>query len=682
MSSPAYPPRRKINRLLIANRGEITTRIIQAARESSLETFALVTANDRSHAQHAHHVLELPSPASYSDIALLVDLARKHGIDIVHPGYGFLSESAEFARCMWHDAGAVVIGPGEEILAQTGDKLAAKALAQRCGVPTLPASARPTGDHGDVLQFARAVGFPVMVKAVDGGGGKGIRLVPNEALLSGLVARAVAESPSRQVFAEKAAVDGFRHVEVQIVGDGRGKVRHLWERECSIQLRFQKVVEVAPSTIRDREFVARITSAAVRMAEAVEYLSLGTFEFLANPDTREFFFLEVNPRLQVEHTVTESITHVDLVKAQLNIAQGAALDALPSLAGLTSSDPAEPPQLTSVQLRLTAQNVSIDNDWSISIGRITHFSLPSGNGIRVDTHLIHGSPMVVGADFDSLLAKIIVTGSSWGDVVAKCQRALEDTRIDGVKTNLDVLRAIAASPDFAKGACDTLWLGRSLSNLLETGKKISENLATADIGSLDESSSAATASGGSGSALLLRKGDAWSLKLAPKDDKSEQTPEPPQVHHLKLSRVLRNEFPSLLRAEVEYSSPNSTAPQTLLLEAASSTASAGSVLAAGKHRRGNAANPRHVVAPFPGKLVEVLVDAGDRLEAGRVVCVVQQMKMELEVRAARAGRVRWVTEAEDGEDIAEGTLIAELEDDDTALAGDGHVGEDEARAKL
>ncbi|KAK8024770.1 hypothetical protein PG990_002593 [Apiospora arundinis] len=675
MSSPAYPPRRKISRLLIANRGEIATRIIQAARESSLETFALVTANDRSHAQHAHHVLELPSPASYSDIALLVDLARKHGIDTVHPGYGFLSESAEFARCMWHDAGAVVIGPGERILEQTGDKLAAKALAQRCGVPTLPASARPTGDHGDVLQFARAVGFPVMVKAVDGGGGKGIRLVPNEALLSGLVARAVAESPSRQVFAEKAAVDGFRHVEVQIVGDGRGKVRHLWERECSIQLRFQKVVEVAPSTIRDREFVADIIHAAVRMAEAVAYLSLGTFEFLANPDTREFFFLEVNPRLQVEHTVTESITHVDLVKAQLAIAQGVALDdVLPALAGLPS-DPAEPPRLTSVQLRLTAQNVSVDNNWSISIGRITHFSLPSGNGIRVDTHLVHGSPMVVGADFDSLLAKIIVTGSSWGDVVAKCQRALGIRALTGSRQTWIYCGRLQRVRTSRKGLVTPCGLG---------GKKISENLATADIGSLDKSSSAATASGGSGSALLLRKGDGWSLKLTPKDDKSQQTPEPPQVHHLKLSRVLRNEFPSLLRAEVEYTSPNSnsTAPQTLLLEAASSTASAGSVLAAGKHRRGNAANPRHVVAPFPGKLVEVLVDAGDRLEAGRVVCVVQQMKMELEVRAARAGRVRWVTEAEDGEDIAEGTLIAELEDDDTALAGDGRVGEDEARAKL
>ncbi|KAK8086229.1 hypothetical protein PG994_001203 [Apiospora phragmitis] len=649
MSSPGHPPRRRIKRLLIANRGEIATRIIQAARELSLETYALVTPNDRTHALHAQHVLEAPSPKAYLDIPLLVSLARQHGIDAVHPGYGFLSESADFARRLWHDAGAVVVGPGWRILERTGDKLAAKALAQRCGVPTLPASARPAGDVEDVLEFAWQLsttggGFtPVMLKAVDGGGGKGIRL-----------------SPSRQVFVERAAVDGFRHIEVQIVGDGTGQVRHLWKRECSIQRRYQKVVELAPTTtVGDRPFVAGIIAAAVRMAEAVAYLSLGTFEFLANPDTREFFFLEVNPRIQVEHTVTESITHVDLVKAQLDIAQGVALDSLP-LAGLMSSDPAEPPpRLSSVQLRLTAENVH--NDWSISIGRIINFLLPSGNGIRVDTHLVPGTPLVVAADFDSLLAKIIVTGTSWNEVVAKCRRALEDARVDGVKTNLDVMRAIVASPDFANGACDASWLERELPRLLETGKTISENLDSADIRNREDPSAAAAVPSGS-------------------NGTSKQTCSEPQAHHLKLSRVLRNEFPSLLRAEVEYSYPGAATPgQTFLLEAASSTASTGSIMAAGKHRRGNAHDPEHIVAPFPGKLVEVLVDEGDAVRPGDVVCVVQQMKMELEVRAARAGRVRWVTEAEDGEDIAEGTLIAELEDShDGANGTEG----DEARAKL
>ncbi|KAK8078489.1 hypothetical protein PG996_004659 [Apiospora saccharicola] len=666
-------PLRRVKRLLVANRGEIATRILQSAREAQIETFALVTPNDRVHARHANHVLKIPIPKSYLDISLLVDMVRKHGIDAVHPGYGFLSESADFSRRMWHDAGAVVIGPGWSILERTGDKLAAKALARQCGVPTLPASAQPTGRIEDVLAFAREVGCPIMLKAVDGGGGR--------ADLESAAARAIAESPSRQIFVERAAVDGFRHVEVQIVGDGSGRVRHLWERECSIQRRYQKVVELAPSTIRDRAFVAAIIDAAVRMAEAVKYLSLGTFEFLANPDTREFFFLEVNPRLQVEHTVTECITHVDLVKAQLDIAQGVALDdALVPLASLTSSNAlAEPPRLSSVQLRLTAENVH--NDFSISIGRITNFALPSGNGIRVDTHLVPGTPTVVGADFDSLLAKIIVTGASWTDVVAKCRRALEDTRVEGVQTNLDILRTIVASPDFVNGACDTSWLEREMPRLLESGKRISEELvaAAADIGIGEDSTSnpAAAASGGSGSSVLLRKGDAWALKLAPKNDATSKQTSEPQVHHLKLTRVLRNEFPSLLRAEIEYTNPNTavTGPQAFLLEAASSTASAGSVLAEAKHRRGNPCDPSHIVAPFPGKLVEVLVDEGDLVQRGHVVCVVQQMKMELEVRAARAGWVRWVTEAEDGEDIAEGTLIAELE------LEEGADGED-AKARL
>lgn len=660
-----------------------------------------MTANDRSHARHARHVLDIPSPKSYLDIDLLVSLVQNHGIDAVHPGYGFLSESAEFSRRLWHDAGAVVIGPSWAILERTGDKLAAKALAQQCGVPTLPASAEPTGRVEDVLAFARQVGFPIMLKAVDGGGGKGIRLVQTEAALESAAARAIAESPSRQIFVERAAVDGFRHIEVQIVGDGSGKVRHLWERECSIQRRYQKVVELAPSMMslrggdrdRNRAFVAAIIDAAVRMAEAVAYLSLGTFEFLANPDTREFFFLEVNPRLQVEHTVTECITHVDLVKAQLEIAQGIDLDEalLFPPAGLTSSssnnnDPVEAPRLLSVQLRLTAENVH--NDFSVSIGRITSFVLPSGNGIRVDTHLVPGTPTVVAADFDSLLAKIIVTGASWIDVVAKCWRALEDTRIDGVKTNLDILRAIVASSDFANGACDTLWLERELPRLLESGKRISEELVSAAvaIGMQEDSSSssaAAAVAGGSSSSILLRKGDAWALKLAPKDGTTSAQTSETQVHHLKLTRILRNEFPSLLRAEVEYTHPTNTTsgPQTFLLEAASSTASAGSILAEGKHRRGNARDPTHIVAPFPGKLVEVLVDAGDIVQLGHVVCVVQQMKMELEVRAARAGRVRWVTEAEDGEDIAEETLIVELElGEDTEAAG--ATDREGARSKL
>ncbi|KAI7374050.1 hypothetical protein KC336_g20297, partial [Hortaea werneckii] len=300
---------RPIKRLLVANRGEIAARILSSARELDLETYAVYTDSDIGHIYNAAHAIRLQSPASYLNISELVDLVKQYGIDAVHPGYGFLSESPEFAQQM-AEVNVMVVGPGAKNLSRTGDKLQARLLAVECGVPVLPALTEPTGNVDAVKLFAEKNGLPIMVKAVDGGGGRGIRLIRRMDDLQSSVTRAVEESPSKQVFAEKAAVDGYRHVEVQIIGDGAGAVRHLWERECSIQRRYQKIVELAPSTATDRRVVAPVIEAAVRMAEKVQYASLGTFEFLLNPSSSEFFFLEINPRLQVEHTITESICSI------------------------------------------------------------------------------------------------------------------------------------------------------------------------------------------------------------------------------------------------------------------------------------------------------------------------------------------------------------------------------------
>ncbi|KAI3319783.1 carbamoyl-phosphate synthase L chain, ATP binding domain-containing protein [Xylariaceae sp. AK1471] len=655
--SSCGPPRRPIKRLLVANRGEIAKRIIDCARELSIETFALVTAGDTSHALGAAHVLSLTSSASYLDIPALVRIVKQHEIDAVHPGYGFLSESADFARRMWNEAGAVVIGPGWDILSKTGDKLAAKLLARECAVPTLPAMNKPTTKIEEVRHFAREIGLPIMLKAVDGGGGKGIRLVRQESELEDATKRAIAESPSHQIFVEKAAVDGFRHIEVQIVGDGSGQVRHLWERECSIQRRYQKIVEQAPSAIKNRAFVGNIIVAAMRMAQQVKYLSLGTFEFLANAERDEFFFLEVNPRLQVEHTITESIALVDLVEIQLEIAQGAKLEET----GLrnVSSDVMQVPKLHSIQLRLTAEDVQ--RDWTLSIGRVENFSLPAGHGVRVDTHLNRRRTTVIGADYDSLLAKIVVTNENQQVVLSKCRRALEDTWIEGVKTNLDMLRAIIVHKDFEGAQCDTSWLESHMGSLLASGMQISRGIANhhqaVSLFGDDETQSSTTLSGNSSSGVMLRKGDSWALKLTSSSQGATE-----ETHHIKLTRVVRNEFPSSFRADIEYSHPRSRKPQAFTLEATSSNASSASIMAAGKHRRGDVNNPLHVVVPFPGKLVELAVEEGDEIRPGQVVCIVQQMKMELEIRASRGGRVKWITDAQDGDDIAEGTLAAELED--------------------
>ncbi|KAF1982008.1 hypothetical protein K402DRAFT_363820 [Aulographum hederae CBS 113979] len=655
------PEPRPIQRLLIANRGEIAQRIISAARELDIETYAIYSGEDVSHTNGAAYTLKLSSPASFMNISELMLLAKSNKIDAVHPGYGFLSESADFSRRMWEEAGITVVGPGWETLSRTGDKLQAKALAQECSVPTLPALTSPTNDVGQLRQFAQKAGYPIMIKAIDGGGGRGIRLVRSEDQLESNARRAIEESPSRQVFAEKAAVDGYRHVEVQIVGDGEGGVYHLWERECSIQRRYQKVVEIAPSTMGDRKLAAEVINAAIRMAKKVNYFSLGTFEFLANSKTSSFYFLEINPRLQVEHTITESLTSVDIVRTQLLLSQG---EPLSSSLSFLSQDPATPPSLHSIQLRITAENVH--SDWTLSIGKLTSFSFPSGNGIRIDTNLVSGTPSIITADFDSLIAKVIVTASSWPAAVSKASRALQDTKVVGVKTNLDVLRGIVAHPDFLHGRCDTTWLETHQTALLHHGESLSSELPKSILPTTTSSSTSAAAIASSNSVPIFRKGDAWSLTLSSPDAKKSAKASSKQQEapgHLQITKLLRNEFPASLAADILFTPPPSISsqpqPTPYILTLASTSASAASLTST--HRRGDPKNERHVIIPFPGKLVDVLVDVGDFVSKGMTVAVVQQMKMELEVRSSGSGTVGWVTEAEDGEEVGEGVLVCELE---------------------
>ncbi|KAL2008578.1 hypothetical protein VTN00DRAFT_6772 [Thermoascus crustaceus] len=683
-------PPQPIRRLLIANRGEIAVRILHAARElpsqSPIETFALYTPNDHSHIDlgHPDHALLLPHPAAYMDIDHLVHLAKDHSIDAIHPGYGFLSESPEFARRMWDEAQARVIGPGWEVLAQMGDKLAAKTLAGRCGVPVLKALTVPSQQGGqdldEIRTFVTQVGYPVMIKAVDGGGGRGIRLVSSPEELQTAVDRARGESASQTVFVENAAVGGFHHVEVQIVGDGRGEVRHLWERDCSVQRRFQKVVECAPAVVGDRRVIGRVVDAAVRIAREIKYLSLGTFEFLVNPQSSEFYFLEINPRLQVEHTITECISDIDLVQIQLLLAQGSSLNEV----GLGTMKNAEaPPNSFSIQLRLCAEDPN--TNFALSIGKVTEFVVPSGNGIRVDTHISSSSPVVVGSDFDNLLTKIIVTAPSWEGAVRKAQRVLADSRISGVKTNIDVLRGIVAHGDFIAGKVDTQWLERNLEDIVRLGEAVSKRVQgnQSALPMPVSTSSVPSSAVPSSSSLLFRKGDAWSITLEPHNDNNSKpnissTQQNQQQHHLHLTRILRNEFPSSLSAEIEYTAPPTLpTPTPYRLHLTSTSSSASALASASSHRRGDPWNPRHIVLPMAGKLVEVLVAEGDEVRENDVLAFVRQMKMELEVRSPRAGRVKWVLDVDDGDeegggsgvDVAEGVLLAELEEENHLTGG-------------
>ncbi|EME42460.1 hypothetical protein DOTSEDRAFT_175540 [Dothistroma septosporum NZE10] len=642
---------RSMRRILVANRGEIAARILQSCRELSLETYSLYTENDISHVYNSHHAIRLNSPADYMSIDALLKVVKDYNIDAIHPGYGFLSESPEFAARM-AEIDVMVVGPGAEILERTGDKLRARQLAESCHVPILPALTTPTGDVKEVKRFAERNGLPIMVKAVDGGGGRGIRLVRRIEELENLCKRAIDESPSRQVFAEKAVVEGFRHVEVQILGNGRGGVRHLWERECSIQRRYQKIVEVAPSMGKDRELVGRVIESAVKMARAVKYASLGTFEFLVCVEKGEYFFLEVNPRLQVEHTITESICATDIVKAQLRLAMGATFEEA-GLEGL-GEDPMRPPGQFSIQLRLAAEDP--EKGYSLSVGKIQSFSLPSGVGTRVDTALVSASPAIVTSDFDSVIAKIIITARTWRDAVSKARRALNDTRVTGIQTNLALLRAIVSHSDFESGRYDTQWLESRHEELLSLSRNLNGRKDPFHGLVQQQSSSASSAISPSSGGSLFKKDDAWTIDLTPQGSKISAS----RPHHLHLTRILKNDFPTALAAEILYTQPGQKpTPLTISLNSTSASGSALSSL----HPMGSKSDPSHVIIPLSGKLVEVLVDPGDVVKKDEAVCVVKQMKMEVEVRTHTAGMVRWITEAEDGEDVAEGMLVAVVEEE-------------------
>ncbi|KAL1867662.1 hypothetical protein Daus18300_006217 [Diaporthe australafricana] len=641
------------SRILVANRGEIAVRILSSARELGLHTIAVWTKDDDAHVRHAHEAVQLPSAASYMDVSHLVSVCKDQHVDLVHPGYGFLSESPDFCRQL-QDVGIAFVGPGPDPLIRTGDKLSARKLAEECGAPVLPAWTEPIDNVETLRAFAGDVGLPIMIKAVDGGGGRGIRLVRQGEDLETGFRRAMNESPSRKVFAEKAAVDGFRHIEVQIIGDGHGNVRHFWERECSIQRRFQKVIEIAPSTVSNRTLIASVVEAAVRMAKTIKYQSLGTWEFLVSPKDSEFYFMEINPRLQVEHTITESICGVDLVRLQLLIALGKSFkDILGLDTPLKSIDARIPPPSTAIQLRITAEDVK--QDFSLSIGRIRRVLFAGGNGIRMDTHLRPG--VVVSADFDSLLAKLIVTSPDWDSAVAKAERALQDVLIDGVTTNLSLLLGIVRSADFRDGQFDTKWLERHLKMFINPSQELP--LASSSTGS-GFSKSQPSANPSKSSSQLVRKGDQFKIEV--EDSGGMKAFE----DLVSITSVIRNDFPESLAVKMSTlsttgldSSLDTKTRQSytvrLLKQSETQRSLTGSL-----NQSTTREDPSQLICPVAGQIVELLIEEGEVVAEGDAVIIVRQMKMELEVRAHRSGIVQSLVDLDDGDSVTVGMAICSI----------------------
>ncbi|MEN6544058.1 carboxyl transferase domain-containing protein [Parvibaculum sp.] len=456
-----------ITHLLIANRGEIAIRIARAAAELGLRTTAVHSADDALslHVKAADEAVALKGEgaAAYLDITGIVAAAKETKCDAIHPGYGFLSENAAFARAC-AEAGIVFVGPNPEALELFGDKIKAKALALASGVPLLAGTQGATS-LDDARAFFKAHG-PMMIKAVAGGGGRGMRPVRAEAEIEEAYKRCQSEAKAAfgngDVYVEKL-IERARHVEVQIVADRVGGVAHLFERECSIQRRNQKIVEIAPSPSLSEELRGELCAAAVTLARAAAYDNLGTFEFLVDAaDMKTFAFIEANPRLQVEHTVTEEVTGVDLVQTQLKIASGKMLKEL----GLTQGE-VPYPRGHAIQLRINMETMDESGNAKPAGGVISVFEPPSGPGIRVDTFGYAGyrtSP-----NFDSLLAKLIVHAPSvdYRDAVRRAARALSEFRLEGVATNISFLRSLVAHPAFAANDVTTRFVEEHVAELVK-----------------------------------------------------------------------------------------------------------------------------------------------------------------------------------------------------------------------
>ncbi len=442
-----------IGKLLIANRGEIAARITRTAHALGIATVAVYSDPDAEapYVTQADEAVRLPGAApadTYLRGDLIVAAAAATGADAVHPGYGFLSENAAFARACVR-AGLIFVGPPPPTIAAMGSKIEAKALMAAAGVPVLPGVTVTNPDDTDLAGAAAQVGFPLLVKAAFGGGGRGMRLVRDPAELADAVRGASGEAASAfgdgTVFLERFVVDP-RHVEVQILGDIEGTVVHLFERECSIQRRYQKIVEEGPSPAVGSGLRAALTAAAVAAGRAIGYLGAGTVEFVLDPDG-SFFFLEVNTRLQVEHPVTEEVTGLDLVEWQLRIAQGEPL--APEVTGAAIAGHA-------IEARLYAEDVAAG--FLPVTGVLHRFAIPAGPRVRVEAGFGDGS--VVSPHYDAMLAKVIAHGRTRADAARRLARALEAAEIHGVATNRDLLAAILREPDFLAGATDTGYLTR------------------------------------------------------------------------------------------------------------------------------------------------------------------------------------------------------------------------------
>jgi acetyl-CoA carboxylase biotin carboxylase subunit len=490
-----------LRKVLIANRGEIAVRVIRACHELGIATVAVFSDADRaalhvSHADEAYHLGPAPATESYLNIPKVLDVARRSGAQAIHPGYGFLSENSRFARAC-AEAGVKFIGPSAEAMELMGSKTRARQAMQAAGVPVVPGSAKGLS-LDEARELATQIGYPVMIKAAAGGGGKGMRLVRTASEIKSAFETAQSEAlrafNDGELYLEKL-IENPRHIEIQILADEHGNVVHLGERECSLQRRHQKVVEEAPSAVVDEELRRRMGTVAVQAARSAGYSSAGTVEFLVD-SARNFFFLEMNTRLQVEHPVTELVTGLDLVHLQLRIAAGEKLAFRQEGVALRGH---------AIECRIYAEDP--ENNFFPSPGRITHLMQPSGPGVREDSGVYEG--WTVPLDYDPMLSKLIVHAPDRASALARMRRALDEYFVGGIKTNLPLFRRVLGHPDFVAARIDTGFLDRLLAAPVPAAESAD---ALADVAAISAALFAATSAPSAANGRPsddLQKASAW-----------------------------------------------------------------------------------------------------------------------------------------------------------------------------
>ena len=446
-------------KILVANRGEIALRIIRACKELGVLTVAVYSEADADslHVRFADEDVCIgpgPPAESYLDAKRVIAAAEITNTEAIHPGYGFLAENADFAE-VCQSCDIAFIGPSPKVIQLLGDKSLAKKTMRNAGVPTIPGSDGVIKSYDDAIEITKVVGYPVIIKAAAGGGGRGMRVVENQEDLEKALDMARSEAGvafgNSEVYIEKYIANP-RHVEVQILADNHGNIIHLGERDCTIQRRHQKLIEESPSAIVDDQLRQKMGKASIRGAKAVGYTSAGTVEFLIDPEGN-FYFMEVNTRIQVEHTVTEEITNIDLIKEQIEIAAGKQLRCKQSDIKFNGH---------AIECRVTAENAV--NNFTPVPGRITTFHTPGGLGVRVDTHAYAGYEMP--EYYDSLIAKLIVHGKDRSEAILRMRRALDEFIVEGVPTPIDFYKSIFEDPVFIFGNYDTSYIDKLMAGVL------------------------------------------------------------------------------------------------------------------------------------------------------------------------------------------------------------------------